>query len=62
LSDVTGTRDGNGLALPVLASLSEHFVAVVDETVTGSLGTNLGSTKVVALASKNTGPLVTVLL
>lgn len=62
LSDVAGARDGDLLALPVGAALTEHLGNVVDEAETGGLGADAGSTEIEALAGENTRELIADLL
>lgn len=65
LSHLARTTDGDLLALPaglLALGLLDHVLDVVDETVTGSLGTNVGSTPVERLARQDTHPLVLDLL
>jgi hypothetical protein len=53
LGDVSGTRDGNELALEVLSTgLGDHVLDVVDESVSSRLGPDLGSSPVESLSCK----------
>lgn len=59
LGDVAGTRDGDALASPAsLAGVLQHVADVVDETVTGGLGTDQAATPGAALAGQDTLPSV----
>lgn len=63
LGDVSGTRDEDALALPVgVVEVTEHLSDVVNETVTGGLWADEGSSPVVTLAGEDTGKLVLVAL
>ena len=65
LGNVTGTGDGNALAsegLLALGGVLDHVVDVVDDTVTGGLGTDERTTPAAALTGENTLPLVADLL
>ena len=63
LGDVTRSRDQNLLAVPVgVVEVLEHLGNVVDETVSGSLGTDERTTPRSTLTGKDTGKLVSDLL
>jgi hypothetical protein len=59
LGDVTRTRDQDSLADPVgVVEVLEHLGDIVDETETGGLGSDEGSTPRSTLSSEDTGKLV----
>jgi len=61
LSDVAGTGDGDTLAregLLAAGGVLDHVLDVVDETVTGGLGTDEGTTPAATLSGEDTLPLV----
>lgn len=61
LGDVSGARDGDGLALEgALSSECDHVIDVIDETVAGGLWSDERSTPASALSGQDSLPLVAV--